>query len=277
MPAKPERRHTQQAVAVPASEPEMARLQTLLLRQERERTALLEARIAALENQLQHAESMRALLAPVIGQALAERVRDARDEMAEALYPVIGKTVLRAVNEAIRDLARSMDASMRQRLQIPWLQSMRLRLRGVDSGTAALRRALPFAVQDMFVIHRESGLLIHHESQAQLLADADLVSGMLSAIRSYVHDSFGADAEGSLDAISYGAMRILIEEGSAAVLAVVIQGFEPMQFQALMRDQLAALHNSHGDALRNFAGDPLPSTMFSSFLQPIREYAHDAA
>jgi OOP family OmpA-OmpF porin len=258
---------------------EMERLRALLLAPERQRVAQLEAELKQVREQLRDSEMLVALLSPLISQAITERVRDSRDEVAEALYPVIGKTITRAVSEAIRDLARSIDSRMRQGLNSPrqLVQELGMRLRGVDPQSANLRRLLPFQVQEILLIHRETGLLIHHLSSIDTMTDADIISGMLTAIRSYVKDSFGSNKDGSLDAISYGELRILIEEGSLVYLAVVLQGVEPGGFQSYMRQQLSEIHTMAGKQLRNFTGDPLDEQLIAPLLQPLMEGVDDSA
>ena len=253
---------------------EMPRLQALLLSDERARIAALEAQVAELSAQLEQTEKLIALLSPIVGQAIAQRVHTSRDEMAEALYPIIGQAILRAVSEAMHDLARSIDGSNRQHGAPNFMRKLIMRLRGIDPNQVALRAALPFAVQEILLIHRESGLLIHHLSATGMLPNADIVSSMLAAIRAYVQDSFGTGTEGALQSISYGDLRILIEEGSAAVIAAVTVGIEPNGFQALMRQQISALHGAFGPRLHAFNGNPLDAPGIVALLQPMMENAY---
>jgi OOP family OmpA-OmpF porin len=260
--------------------PDMARLRELLLVPERQRIAELEAEITSMQEQLRDNEALIALFAPLISHAIAYQIQESRDEMAEALYPVIGKSITRAVQEAIRDLARTIDNRMQQSLRSPRqiIQNLNWRLRGVDPDSGRLRDLIPFQVQEILLIHRETGLLIQHLSTINTLTDADIISGMLTAIRSYVQDSFGStQQEGSLDAISYGNLRILIEDGSSAYLAVVLQGIEPSGFQSRMREQLSLLHGALGASLRSFSGDSLDEQRIAALLEPLMERQDGAA
>lgn len=253
--------------------PEMARLRELLLKPERQRIARLEAELASVRQQLFDSEALIEILSPIIMYAIAERVRESKDEVAEALYPAIGKSITRAVQEAIRDLARTIDTKMRQGLNSPkqLVQRLGMTLRGVDPQAAALRDLLPFEIQEIFLIHRDTGLLVHHLSNTNTLTDADLISGMLTAIRAYVRDSFGTNTDGSLDAISYGNLRIIIEEGSLVYVAVVLHGTEPAGYQTHMREHLSALHAQLGSELRSYAGDPIDEDKLMPFLHPLME------
>lgn len=257
----------------PLSSAEMEKLRELVLIAERQRLAKLEAQVSQLQRQLDSddSEEMIAIFKPVIAEIIAARVRESQDDVAEALYPVIGKSVRRAVAQAIRDLARGVDAAMRRSLYPQPVRKLMQRMRGIDSEDAALRDLLPFQVHEIFLIHQESGLLIHHLSAVGTLSDADLIAGMLSAIRSYVQESFAPGTEGTLEEIRYGDLRILMVEGSVASLAVVLQGTEPAGFQSLLLEQVSNLHNAYGRSLRAFDGNPLNASKILPFLKPLLE------
>src|SRR5690606_9231791 len=112
----------------------------------------------------------------------------------DALYPVIGRSIQRAVAEAMRGLARRVDDNLRQTFSLRRLaRRAQGRLRGLSDAELLLRDTLPFHVQEVFLINRASGLLLAHLSDDPAhAADRDLVSGMLTAIRDFAHDSFGA-------------------------------------------------------------------------------------
>ncbi len=250
-----------------------------LLAPEYQRLDQLEMQVAELQAQLRDRDALIRTMAPLVSQMIAQRVQESRDEVAEALYPVIGRTIQRAVSEAMRDLARRIDLTLRRSMRPRFLVGLMLkRLRGVKPEEAALRQALPFQVRELFLLHRESGLLIQHISAVGTLADADLIGSMLTAIRAYVADSFEAGNGTSLDAIEYGSGKhILIEEGQAALIAVLVQGVEPAGFRAALRQQLFELHHTAGTLLRNFNGDPLDPAMLLPQLNPLMEWSDASA
>ncbi|MFN8457448.1 MAG: hypothetical protein U0401_22775 [Anaerolineae bacterium] len=132
-------------------------------------------------------------IAPVIGEALRRQIYHAREDIIDALYPVIGQTINKAVAESIRELSRNVDARVRQTFSLQnTLRRWQAQLQGVSEAEYRLRESLPFAVREIFLIHRDSGLLIRHLSPAAgELSDRDLVSGMLlTAIRDFAR-SFG--------------------------------------------------------------------------------------
>ena len=124
-------------------------------------------------------------IAPIIGEALRRQIYHAREDIVDALYPVIGQTINKAVAESIRELSRTVDARVRRTVNpASTLRRWQAQLQGVSEAEYRLRESLPFVVREIFLIHRESGLLIYHLSgDARELPDRDLVSGMLTAIR----------------------------------------------------------------------------------------------
>lgn len=203
-------------------------------------------------------EAMAEALGPVMGEAIRVQIRDSRQEMVEAIYPIIGETIQKALAEFTRELQRNIDARLKTSLSpLDFLRLAWARLRGVPASRLTLRDALPFAVRQLFLVHRQSGLLLAHSHPDQVAAtDADLVSSMLTAIRDFVRDSYGSgQGEEELDEIQYGGQRIILVTGSQAYLAAVIEGIEPQGFRAALRDFLTDLHLREARALREYSGN----------------------
>ena len=239
------------------AEPPLEDLRDILFGRYRRQIAELEAELDDLERRVTDQDALVAIIAPVLGDAIRRKIRDARDEMIEALYPVIGQAVVRAVSEAIRDLVRTMDARVRTSFspRALWWR-LRARLGGVSDAEIAIREALPFEVIEVFLIHRETGLLLQHVSrEPEASPDSDLISGMLTAIRDFAQDTFGRGEEGELDEIQYGERCILLEAARHAYLAVVVDGVEPPGFRAEMRERVVEVEHAYEGVLRHYDGD----------------------
>jgi hypothetical protein len=203
-------------------------------------------------------DEMAEALGPVMGEAIRVQIRDSRQEMVEALYPVIGESVQRSVVEAFRELQHNIDARLKSVIgpRSVW-RTLGARLRGVSPAELALRDALPFAVQNVFLIQHGSGLLVAQSNAGEQVADSDLVGSMLTAIRDFVHDSFGqGNNSKELDEIQYGDQQVVIQSGQIVYLAVLIQGVEPEGFRAKLHDFVSDLHVRHARSLREYTGDP---------------------
>jgi hypothetical protein len=255
----------------PEPDPPLQGLRDILLRDDRERLAALEAELDSLEQRVTDRDALVATISPILGDAIRRQIRDAREEMIEALYPIIGQLVVRAVSEAIRDLARTVDAQVRRSfdLRAVWWR-IRARLGGASPAEMSLRTSLPFWVNEVFLIHRETGLLLGHVSQdPEAARDSDLVGSMLTAIRDFARDAFGKGKEGQLEEIEYGDERILLEASRNAYLAVVVSGVEPPGFRAEMREQIVEIENAHAETLRTFDGEASAVAWAKAALQPL--------
>lgn len=222
--------------------------------------ARLEGDLDDLERRLTDRETLIAIIGPVMGDAIRHQIRSAREEMIEALYPIVGQLVVRAVSEAIRDLARNIDAQMRTSFSPAAIwRRLQARVSGVSGTEVMLRESLPFEVAEIFLIHRETGLLLRRVSPDPKAApDSDLISGMLTAIRDFAQEAFGRGREGQLEEIQYGERRILIEAARHVYVAVVIDGIEPAGFRSEMRERIIAIDHAHAKTLRDYDGDSAP-------------------
>ncbi len=202
---------------------------------------------------------MAEALGPIMGESIRVQIRDSRQEMVDALYPIIGSTVQRAVTEYTREIQRNIDQRLRSTLGARGsLRSLWARLRGVSSSELTLRDSFAFRIREIFIIQHGSGMLLAHSHPGSSdIADSDLVSAMLTAIRDFVSDSFApGDEEAELDEIQFGQDRIIIQSGKYAYVAVVIHGIEPEGFRARLREFVSELHVRFGNALRDYDGDP---------------------
>jgi hypothetical protein len=204
----------------------------------------------------QENEDFADAVSPVIGPAIRHQIREAREDIIDALYPVIGQIITRSIAEAIRELARNIDHRMRRGLDFKsrWA-AVSARFRGVSQSELILRESFDFNVNHVFLIQRYSGLLMEHLSPSDWSSsEFGAISGMLTAIRDFVSDSFG-QGQGDLEEISYGNNRILLASGHQAFTAVVIDGVEPPGYAALMDRVTAQINLAHENFFRNFDGN----------------------
>ncbi|MCB0209558.1 MAG: SH3 domain-containing protein [Anaerolineae bacterium] len=254
-----------------AHDPALETLREILFSRYRQQIAELQNELDELERRINDDDMFVAMIAPVLSDAIRRKIRDSRDEMIQALYPIIGQTVMRAVSEAFQDLRRKIDAQMRSQLNMQHMQRRMLaNFKGVSGAEMLLRDSLPFNVAEIFLIHRESGLLLWHLSRdPEASPDSDIIGGMLTAIREFVQDSFGHGREGSLDEIQYGTRRILLESAQYAYLAVVIDGTEPTGFRSEMRDRVIEVDYAYEGVLRHYDGNPEPLTPVETSLKSL--------
>lgn len=238
-------------------------LKEILLYREREKVQGLEAEIDKLLKEIDQLEAdlaqARSEVIPNVTSNLSEITRDAvteqQEEMALALFPVIGPAVLRAVEDALERLRENIDRQLRRNNPV---NNAMNRLRGVDPARIALADAVPFQIKQLFLIQHDSGLVIKFINlDSEEFPDSDLVSGMLTAIRNFMRDSFDPEdeSEEGLREVQYREDRIIVESGTEAYVAAVTNGPEPQSFSFYMRTLIAELHNRYHQDLELYAGD----------------------
>ncbi len=200
------------------------------------------------------AESMQRPVEMCIQQAIKKDIRP----FADALFPLIGPTIRRSLAEAFRDLLQRINILLGQsifsRQGILWrIQAWRT---GQSFAEIVLSHTLQYRVEQIFLIHRETGILIlHSHSEEASIGDSDAVSGMFTAIQDFVRDSFSASKEEELDSVEVGRYTVWVERGPYVVLACVIRGDAPRHFRNLMREQLEIIHSRYSTLLEQFDGD----------------------
>ena len=90
-----------------------------------------------------------------------------------------------------------------------------------------LARSLLYRVEQVFLIHRKSGLLLQHvAAEDAVLKDADMISGMLTAIQDFVSDSFVEGGQ-DLETLDIGRFKLWIQYGPKAMIVGAVSGNAP--------------------------------------------------
>ena len=199
-------------------------------------------------------------LAPSIEEAITTSVRRDPRPLADALFPVIGPAIRKAIAHTMASMMESFSRTLD--LSLSW-RALGWRLTALRTGKSfaevALLNTLEYRVEQVFLIHRESGLpLLHATLASDEGKDADQISGMLTAIRDFVQDSFGGLPEETLDALRVGELAVYIEQGPDAVLAAVVRGTAPLQLRATLQETIETIHRRYSTELESFRGDASP-------------------
>ena len=256
-----------------AASADLAELRELILGAERRRLEELERRIDAaglnresLAELLPEAVALRAgrdrqlarALAPTVENAIGESVRRNPRPIATAIFPVLGPAIRKAIAEALAGLVSSINRTLEHSLSP---RGLRWRFEawrsGIPYAQVVLRHALVYRVEQVFLIDGDTGLLLAHAVAPDLAgSDADLISGMLTAIRDFVADSFTGERDaGGLRRFSVGELTVMVEQGPEALIAAVVRGEAPDTLLPQLQDTLETIHLQFAGALAEFDGD----------------------
>ncbi len=232
---------------------QLEQVRTVLFGSERDELIELRSRVARLE-ELVLEQSDRV---ETVGDVLADAVRTpGRDT------PELGGALRPEVEYAIRDSAFSDSSILAEALYPvmgPAMRKMIANLFSVDSGSTGQS----FAVEQVMLIHRESGVLLAAAAGSdEDLQEADIVSGMLDAVRMFVQDAFDKPDHDGLQDLRVGDTSVLVEWGPEAVLASVVSGIPTESYRTQATTYLEEFHVRFDDQLESFAGNvgPFAST-----------------
>ncbi|BAU66879.1 hypothetical protein STA3757_42850 [Stanieria sp. NIES-3757] len=202
-----------------------------------------------------------------MGRAIKSQIELEKDAMVDALYPVIGNTISKYMVEVIK----SINEKVENTLSLDGIKrKIRAKLRGVSEAELILSEAIDCQIQAIFLIHKASGLIIREiQPHTEYHLEADLVAGMLTAIRSFANDCMASDSE--LDLIDYGNFQIAIEVAGYCYLAIVIKGNPSKQYREKIRNILSLIVLQCSDEIREYNGDPrtIPNSIDASLQQLI--------
>jgi outer membrane protein OmpA-like peptidoglycan-associated protein len=250
---------------------DLASLRAMLLGPEQDRLDALQARLddpdARAEDigavlprvLLQHAQdpNFARALTPPLEQAITASVQRNPKPLSDALFPVMGPAIRKAVSAGLAGMVESLNRTLEYSLSA---RSIRWRLEAVRTGKpfaeVVLLKTLLYRIEQVFLIDRRTGLLLQHVHASAIgVQDADMVSGMLTAIRDFVQQSFRTSDAASLDGLAVGNLSVLIEAGPHALLATVVRGTAPTDVRKLLQDTLESIHLQFGEPLAAFDGD----------------------
>jgi outer membrane protein OmpA-like peptidoglycan-associated protein len=180
---------------------------------------------------------------------------------------VIGPAIRRSVGVAIREFAETLNQILEKSASfraIRW--RIEARLTGKQFSELLLAKSLLYSVEQVFLIHRKSGiLLLHVSNHASVLKDADMISGMLTAIQDFFSDSFTEGGQ-DLETVDAGRFKLWIQHGPKALLVAAVSGTAPVELRSLLRNTLDKVHEVLYAPLDTFKQDDL------SVFEPARPY-----
>jgi OOP family OmpA-OmpF porin len=211
-------------------------------------------------------DSLTEALAPTVVTAFHNSIKKDPRPVAEAISPLMGPAIRRAITAALNGMVQAFDQALKHSLS--W-QGIKWRIEAWRTGKpfaeVVLLHTLIYRVEQVFLIHKQSGVLLHHvATQSVETQDADIVSGMMTAIReanrNFGRDSFGSEKDENPPNLPLtGDLEVWFESAQDAVLAVVIRGNAPESLRSeYFAPAIEAIYAEQSAALESFDGDNTP-------------------
>ncbi len=218
----------------------------------------------------QQGEKLTEAMVPTVEEIVRLSIKRDINKFANALFPVIGPAIRKSISETMRQMLQSLNQVLEHGLS--W-QGLKWRIESIRTGIPfaqiVMLNSLEYRVEQVFLIHRKTGILLNHVKQEDSINhNADMVSSMLTAIGDFVGDSFDVDNRQELDSIQVGDFSILIEQGPGAILAVASRGNAPSSLRNIMLQTMEEIQTRLATELENFKGDTQPFDSCSEQLLP---------
>jgi OOP family OmpA-OmpF porin len=245
---------------------EFAELRQLLVGPEIDRIATVEDRLndhtkraaesgRVLPDAIRNAKPkpLREALEPVFEKVFESSVRKHPRELADAIFPVIGPAIRKSMAAAIAEFAETLNQIVEKSVSF---RAVRWRAEALVTGKPfseiLISRSLLYSVEQVFLIHRKSGILLQHAAaENSVLRDADMISGMLTAIQDFLTDSF-AEGGQNLETVDIGRFKLWIQYGSKALVVGAVSGVAPAGLKGIFQNAVEKIHEQFYAELNNF-------------------------
>jgi len=119
------------------------------------------------------------VIQPVIDASLKESVRNNPKSIADAIFPALGPGIRKAISSTVMGMVQSLNQLLNHSFSF---QGMKWRFEAFRTGRQfaeiVLLHTLVYKVEQIFLIHNESGIVLEHVTAKDvMIQDPDLVQG----------------------------------------------------------------------------------------------------
>ncbi len=212
---------------------------------------------AAVKNSTRKDNQLANATMPLVEENIRQSVARDPKILAEALFPVIGPAIRKAIAHALNSMVQSFNQTLEYSVSpkgLGWrLEALRT---GKSFGEIVMLKTLRFRVEQVFLIHKDTGILLQHVvADKHVAQDGDMVSAMLTAISDFVQDSFGTSEGATLDSLKVKELSVWIEHSPDAVIAGVIRGTPPLDLREIFSESIEEIQFSYENELNEFDGN----------------------
>lgn len=209
------------------------------------------------EAEIRNHRELAAVIAPLIVAAIRREIRNASDEVVDAMYPIMGRLIRAYVASAIRDFVEQTNRTIEGGLSARFI---RLRLKSLFTRTPyrtlLIREGQQLRVASIYLIDRGSGTLMDawnaDPTSPSPKKDEHLVGGMLTAIINFAAEAL-SEKENDLQALDLGEARVFIRASARYLIAIKTVGKGTRKTRrfidgALIETIEALIHNRNNSA-----------------------------
>lgn len=173
-----------------------------------------------------------------ITESIKQQIRESQDEVVEALYPIMGKLVKKFIIAEITKLTENINQTINDKFSLSQIIKRLFKGKLTDADDV-LQEVFEPVIEEVFVIGEKSGLLIGSYSRGNI-ADKDMVSGMLTAIKSFAEDAFSKEGQ-DLEDIKFETFQLSMMNYNSIYIATATSGVITPEFKEELSDNLNTL------------------------------------
>ena len=216
---------------------------------------------AAAELRGEEREELAVALEPVMTSVVGHVARRQPEVFIEVLTPSIGAAVKKALSEALSAMMDRFNLVLERSMSF---RSIRWRFEALRTGRpfaeVVLLRTLKYRVEQVFLIHTPTSLVLQHVAEPALGAQpADQIAAMLSAVDSFGREALGPLPHGAhLDKFQFGDLSVWVTRSAVVTIAAVVRGAAGSDFSDTIAEARTRIEVAHHRAFERFSGDTAP-------------------
>jgi len=199
-------------------------------------------------------------LAPTLQESFRVSIKKDPQALVDAISPVMAPAIRKSISDALQRMIQSLNQTLEYGFSAKgWKWRWEAYRTGKPFAEVVLLNTLKYRVEQVFLIHRKTGLLLQHVSADPVVAhDADMVSGMLTAIQDFIRDSFGGSNGHALDQACVGDLTIWVEQTRDVFLAAAIRGNPIQGLRTTLQETVEKIQIDLRQQLEAFDGNAAP-------------------
>jgi len=197
-------------------------------------------------------------LQTVISPAISKEIADNKDTMIDALYPIMGGMISKYVTQAIKEMMETINNKIEDGLSFDkYKRKIKSKVTGVSETELLMEESSDATISSMFVIHKESGILIaeaHLEDKE--IDDAHMVASMASAIKDFINDWIkNNDTDSEIQLLSYGNATLYIESAGSVYIIAFLDSEPDYEQRTEINTFFASVIKKYASFFQKFDGD----------------------
>lgn len=172
---------------------------------------------------------------------MERKIQSSKEEILNVIYPVLGQMIKKYIAYQFEQLQEAIERQIKnakERLSPSNIfKRLRNRFSGVKESDLILSEAVQPIIEEVYIIQKESGLLLGSYYSGDKKDEQDVIAGMLTAIKAFAEDAFKKENQ-ELETLEWGNFKIILQNNYSYYIAVVLTGAVSKPYRSQLSDKL---------------------------------------